>query len=267
MRGRFIAAVVFLAACTTYKPLPSPMTNVKFQSTELSGLVGGDPIEIYGVLRKPKGQGPFPAVVLLHTCGGLGPHVTRDWPNFLRGLGYVALTVDSYHPRGAIRCTELERDYRRRAAVQDAYGALDYLSTLPQVDGNRVAVMGSSAGANAINYYLLTKREGPSGNLDFKAAIGFYGQCHALFGYHEEDMPAMQIGGEKDVKHAPQCEDVGRRTPMEVHILPGVYHGFDSGAGAGKRVDPYGSVMLYDAGAVIKARQLTKVFLAKHLRN
>ncbi len=149
--------------------------------------------------------------------------------------------------------------------VSDAYGALDYLANLPFVDGNRVAVMGFSAGANAINYKLVPRRARSSGELDFKAAIGLYGRCHGLFGYSQGRLPAMQIVGDKDVNHAPKCEEVGQRTPMEVHLLPGVYHAFDSGAGRGKRVCPYGDVMLYDAGAVKKSRELTKAFLAKHL--
>ncbi len=148
--------------------------------------------------------------------------------------------------------------------VSDAYGALDYLAKLPFVDGNRVAVMGLSAGANAINYELVPRRVRSSGELDFKAAISLYGRCHGLVAYSQFRIPAMQIVGDKDVKHAPKCKEVGQRTPMEVHILPGVYHAFDSGAGRGMRV-AYGDEMLYDAGAVKKSRELVKAFLAKHL--
>ena len=35
-------------------------------------------IEINGILTKPEGEGPFPAVVLLHSCFGLDKTNSRD---------------------------------------------------------------------------------------------------------------------------------------------------------------------------------------------
>lgn len=76
-----------------------------------------------GLLAKPPGEGPFPAVALLHTCGGLTSVTTLDWPEYLTGLGYVTLSVDSFGSRGIKRCpTPLSRD--RRELSRDAYGAL-----------------------------------------------------------------------------------------------------------------------------------------------
>src|SRR5438105_2650861 len=43
---------------------------------------------------RPRGDGPFPAVVLLHGCGGVSPS-TRQWGRWFRAHGYVALVVDS----------------------------------------------------------------------------------------------------------------------------------------------------------------------------
>ena len=45
-------------------------------------------------LIKPQGQGPFPAVVLIHGTRGMREHHYR-WINRLSGWGYVALLVDS----------------------------------------------------------------------------------------------------------------------------------------------------------------------------
>lgn len=55
---------------------------------------------LYHSLYRPEGNGPFPAVVLLHTCGGIQPHIS-DWGQRLKESGYVALAVDSFTPRGA----------------------------------------------------------------------------------------------------------------------------------------------------------------------
>ena len=52
-----------------------------------------------GKLTKPDGDGPFPAVVLLHGCGGMQD---RDygWVGKLKSWGFVTLMVDSFGPRG-----------------------------------------------------------------------------------------------------------------------------------------------------------------------
>ncbi len=55
---------------------------------------------VAGLLSRPAGEGRSPAVVLLHTCDGLQPHVILHWPRYLTGLGYVVLSVGSYTPRG-----------------------------------------------------------------------------------------------------------------------------------------------------------------------
>src|SRR3972149_5417972 len=73
----------------------------------LAGLVGlgmaqeaaarrGKPM--YAELRRPPGQGPFPALVLLHGCSGI-TSVQRDWAERLSEWGYVTLIVDSFGPR------------------------------------------------------------------------------------------------------------------------------------------------------------------------
>ncbi len=108
---------------------------------------------VVGMLSRPAGEGRSPAVVLLHTCGGLLPHVTLHWPRYLTGQGYVVLSVDSYTPRGYSRCNE--RTTWKNDQTKDAFGALDYLASLPFVDGERIAVMGFSVGAFAINDFLV----------------------------------------------------------------------------------------------------------------
>jgi dienelactone hydrolase len=50
-------------------------------------------------LYKPDGPGPFPAVVLLHSCGGIRPY-NHDWAQQLKEHGFVAKVVDSFGPRG-----------------------------------------------------------------------------------------------------------------------------------------------------------------------
>ena len=45
--------------------------------------------QVAGLLFRPAGADRSAAVVLLHTCDGMQPHVISSWPRYLTGLGYV----------------------------------------------------------------------------------------------------------------------------------------------------------------------------------
>src|SRR5689334_13741478 len=59
--------------------------------------------QIPATLIKPDGDGPFPAVVMMHDCSGLGPRSSgapRRWADELVGQGYVVAIPDSFSTRG-----------------------------------------------------------------------------------------------------------------------------------------------------------------------
>jgi dienelactone hydrolase len=249
----FLAVSASLAACANAISFPNAKIDTNDQKVET----------LSGLLFKPEGQGPFPAVVLLHSCGGFTSHVTSDWPSYLRGLGYVVLSVDTFGSRGVARCPN---PYSGTTTfVKDAYGALDFLAAQPFVDKNRIAVMGFSLGANHINSAIAPVRERATGGPNFKAAVAFYGLCSRIPSYDPGSVPLMQIAAEKDTFHAPGCEQTKSMFPeIEVHILPGAYHAFDSPEASGKR-GAVGERQEYSRSATERARELTRVFLAKRL--
>ena len=244
----------FLISCTA--------TNTKF-STKSFGQPYENPTTVKGILYKPEGDGPFPAVVLLHTCGGLRPHVTQDWPNFLTDLGYVVLTIDSYGPRWVGTCGQLIG--WKILQAEDAFGALDYLVSLPVVDPDRIGVIGFSAGAIAINSVLANQMQTDSDKKSFRAAIAMYGHCRQLFNYNENSIPLLEIMGEYDTQHTQSCIDAGKNFPgLEIEGLPEAHHAFDNYGASGK-TDRGGSYMQYSESATKRAQELTKEFFSRHL--
>lgn len=105
-------------------------------------------------LLRPEGEGPFPAVVQMHGCGGLQPF-QFSYAEAARDAGFVVLVVDSCTPRGIGRlaatltvCTGLRLHGDERAA--DLYAALHWLRAQPFVDAHRLAAAGWSHGGWAV---------------------------------------------------------------------------------------------------------------------
>jgi hypothetical protein len=113
------ALALLCLSCASYQ-------SVNFKSAPAAH----DSLVLKGNLFRPEGNGPFPAVVVLHGCAGIDDHF-RAWAEQLVEYGYVALIVDSFGPRGINRvCGKSYRvpDLERAA---DAYGAAIHLKQLP----------------------------------------------------------------------------------------------------------------------------------------
>jgi len=238
-------------------------------------VAGGD-IAVNGRLSKPKGKGPFPAVVLLHTCGGLRPHVAVDWPRFLSELGYVALAVDSFGSRGLGPCPNGlsppapgAKIFASRAMMSDADGALDWLERQSFVEQGRTAVMGFSLGGLAIHFSLLRAYTRKIPDRAFAAAISLYGPCAVAGGrvtmprLDRAPLPILDIIGDRDERILRDCRELLPKGSLRV--LPGAYHAFDSRGITTIRYSSGGSPMLFDAGATTAARALVREFLKRHL--
>ncbi|MSQ50306.1 MAG: hypothetical protein EXR28_00315 [Betaproteobacteria bacterium] len=151
---------------------------------------------IPATLLKPDGDGPFPAVVIMHDCSGLGPRSSgapKRWGQDLRRQGYVVLMPDSFSPRGIHDGVCTESDAKIRAAsngaarAADAYGALAALRALTFVDKQRVGIMGGSHGGWATLAAMvapISDRDPLAGakRAGFAAAIALYPSCMVRYG-------------------------------------------------------------------------------------
>ncbi len=213
---------------------------------------------ITGLLSKPEGKGPFAAIVLLHTCGGPRRHVIETWPAYLTGLGYVTLMVDSFGPRGIVRCPPRPSSDELR---DDAYGGLDFLAGLDDVDPRRIGAMGFSLGAITINDFAGAGYRSPNGH-DFRATISLYGHCFGLRPSATTFPMAIIMGDRERSLHLCQAVEHPRVT---LHVLPGAYHAFDVKRFRNLRLDVRGNKMMYSAWATVAAERIVKSFFAEHL--
>jgi dienelactone hydrolase len=153
--------------------------SVFFPSLD-SPLTGGKPTLLRGLLMKPEGVGPFPAIVALHGCNGLfkeGALVAREaaWAQHLTSHGYVVLFPDSFGPRDVTTdCEGRVRAWAERS--YDAYGALRYLQAQPFVIGERIGLMGWSHGGGTVIFAIAPNSIARPADLpkgDFRAAVAF----------------------------------------------------------------------------------------------
>jgi dienelactone hydrolase len=115
----------------------------------LRGPVDGTVVDLHGVLMKPPGAGPFPAVVISHGYGGSARQFSTGVGRAMRGWGLVVIATDYTHAAGgATGAPGGANDLGASDAnVVRAYATLSVLGRLGYVDVRRIAAHGHSLGA------------------------------------------------------------------------------------------------------------------------
>jgi dienelactone hydrolase len=95
------------------RPSELEIKRAKAQGIELELRVG---TALRGLIAKPEGAGPFPAVVMIHDCRGVR-HYQHEWVRQLANWGYVALLVNSFFTRHAAGVCEKLLEWSNREVV------------------------------------------------------------------------------------------------------------------------------------------------------
>ncbi|GIW86462.1 MAG: hypothetical protein KatS3mg108_0786 [Isosphaeraceae bacterium] len=117
-----------------------------------------DGLYVAAALRRPKGEGPFPALIHFHGApGGRGMEKLVSWargdtggPVWERFLqeGYVVVVADYRNPAAGLgRITEAVRDGEVSYA-DDGVAVVEYVRGLPYVDPARIVLYGVSLGGD-----------------------------------------------------------------------------------------------------------------------
>jgi dienelactone hydrolase len=115
----------------------------------LVGTLDGTTVDLQGLLLKPRGPGPFPAVVLSHGAGDNAQSYGRELGIVMRTWGLVCIAVNYTHARGVpmgAPGTLLQQGASAANAFR-AHAAVTILARLRGVDVHRVAAHGHSMGA------------------------------------------------------------------------------------------------------------------------
>jgi len=247
--------------------ISSPAADtVKFKAK--STTPDGELVMLTGRLTKPQGDGPFPAVVLLHACRGPMPEYEEPWVKRLTRWGYVTFRVDSFRPRGESSACMKLLVVAPWTRAQDSHDAKSYLARLPFVDNNKIAVMGSGTGGWAALYAVNKGTSIQGRGNPFRAAVTLYPYCHAP--QFDPDAPVLILIGElTEMFTAEKCSSMIPKGEAAhdviLKIYPGTHYAFDFEGD--KKIGTFGSRPIqYDPKAAADAIAQVKDFLAKYLK-
>jgi dienelactone hydrolase len=223
-----VAAAILLTAVSSNA---ADSERVAFRSADKAAT------PLVGYLLRPQGAGPFPALVLLHGCGGLfdrkgelGRRHT-DWADRFTKAGYVVLFPDSFQPRGVRSiCSARDRVVNPSGRAKDALGAAAWLSEQPFVAPGRIGVLGWSNGGSTV-LRVVTERDAAKA---FVAAVALYPGCRTLSRRTEWEphIPLeIHIGEADDWTPISFCREVvakSKNGSVRMVSYPGAYHAFDT---------------------------------------
>lgn len=219
-----VITVDFTSATTP--PSKFKIKQAKAKGIELKAKPG---FPISGKLGFPEGEGPFPALVLLHDCQG--PQDFQDsWAGIFRRSGYATLQVDSFSSRDVSgTCEDVLGEGVSGLGgerVMDAFGALAYLKTHQKIDPDRIGAVGwsrSSTTGSAL-------RDGSRQffGAGFKAVVSFYPNCKSVASAVFADPILILNAGRNDWTQPELCSSLAAADAnVEIVELPDVLQGFD----------------------------------------
>jgi uncharacterized protein len=243
---RVIGATTVLLA-TLFAATLSPAADVK--KTAVSYQAPTTDLTIKGTLMMPAAPTPAPAVLLLHGSGGVDGRGEYH-AETLNRQGIATLEVDMWGPRG-LKGGPQSRPKRLRETYPDAFGALLFLAQRPDIDPQRIGIMGFSWGgglALATASAALVD-EFTMGKARFAAHAPFYPACWSFLrsaaDFKMTGAPVHIFVGDKDDYDAPDaCQQVVDKLPAEskrvvtLTVYPDGYHGWDSRTGGSNFFDP-----------------------------
>lgn len=152
-----LLAAIFIGAVQAATPLTTPgkaaaeATSPPSSTesfTKMKVNFKNNQFKMAGELYLPKNHqamGKLPAIVISHPAGSVKEQSPSHYAKGLAEKGFVVLTYDASHQGesgGEPRYYESPFD-----RLEDIRTAVDYLTTLPYVDNNRIGAMGLCAGA------------------------------------------------------------------------------------------------------------------------
>jgi carboxymethylenebutenolidase len=189
---------------------------------------GGTSGKMRGYLVRPAGEGPFPAVLVVHENRGLNPYI-EDVARRAAVEGFLALAPDGLSPIGGYPGNDdegkiMQRSLDKAKLFTDMLNSAKFLKGY-ELSSGKLGATGFCYGAGVVNPLAVSM------GTDLNAGVPFYGRSPALEDVAKIQAPLMMQYAEDDPRVNASRE--GYREALEannksfvMHTYEGTRHGF-----------------------------------------
>lgn len=222
----FVVLVVFLVGSIVVDAAVGGNRLDAVTNITLPGMNGGADVRAY--VAKPDGEGPFPAVIMIHEFYGLNESIVGK-ADLLAEHGYLVVAPDTF--RGSTTSWIPRAIYQVISTQpEDANADLDsvyaWLESQPDVDPGRIAIAGFCyGGRTSLVYSLHNNRLAAtvifygSPETNAKVLMNLPGPVLGIFGGADQSIPVESV-------HAFDAALTQADIPHEITIYDGQPHGF-----------------------------------------
>jgi carboxymethylenebutenolidase len=221
-----VAVVIFLVGSIVVDSVMGANRLEDIANVTIPGVNGGPDVRAY--VAKPEGNGPFPTVIMIHEFWGLNESIVSK-ADLLAEEGFLVIAPDTFRgsttgwvPR-AIYQVISSKPENVNADLDSAYA---WLESQPEVDANRIAIVGFCYGGRTSLAYSLH-------NHRLAATVLFYGSPETdpevlktlpgpvlgIFGGADGSIPVSQV-------NAFDAALTEAGVPHEIKIYEGQPHAF-----------------------------------------
>ncbi|MEM7251915.1 MAG: dienelactone hydrolase family protein [Pseudomonadota bacterium] len=189
---------------------------------------GGTSGRMRGYLVRPAGDGPFPAVIVIHENRGLNPYV-EDVARRAAVEGFLALAPDGLSPVGGYPGNDddgkkLQKSLDQTKLKQDMLNSAQLVRTHRDSTG-KLGAVGFCWGGGVTNFLAVTMGD------QLHAGVPFYGRAAASDDVSNIKAPLMIQSAENDPRINAMWPDFeaalqANGVPYERHLYPDTRHGF-----------------------------------------
>ena len=188
-----------------------------------SGDFKSNPVELSGELVLPKGEGPFPVVILQHGTADIKRH--KKWMKNLKTSlleKNIGVFINDSYKNRKIKGSDLTLAPR----VIDGLFSLQAVANHPLVDNNRIGIQGYSYGG-MVAFFTAYKGLADIVDAKYAAHMPVYPGCDVVINHMEmTGAPIKMIIAElDDYAPAQDCIDYGPKIG-EIIIYKGLHHSF-----------------------------------------
>lgn len=223
--GTFVAFVLLDSGNAEARVIPPDDPRLFTETIKYPGETG----EITAYLARPKEDGKYPAVIVIHEIWGLNPHI-KDVTRRIALEGFLAIAPDALSPFGGTpedpaQARPLFQELDYEATKKDFAAAVKYLQTNPQSTG-KVGCTGFCWGGAMTNHVAVNSPV-------LKAGVPYYGSAP-----DPEDVPKIKASmllhyAENDQRineGIPAFEEALKKAGIEyrIYIYEGTEHAFNN---------------------------------------